>query len=284
MPAGSVLVVVSLMLATTAGGWLYFRRIRMNRPPIGVVNLRDALVLVGPLILMPYLYLALPLIAVTSLLAVIVLTALTMTLEPLVANAPILWLGCLALVGADIAVARAEGVTSAQFLLLNDVTMCAVVIGAASLWAQSGMKAREIAILAAVLTFYDLIATWHLGVMTDVFQRLGQLPLVPVVAWGIGNPHTSLRLGLGDLLMLTVAPLVLRKAFGLRAAAVAYGSSVTVVTVLLSLLSAQIITVSIPVMGVLGPMIVVQYWYWRRATGTERSTREYLRAEPLTAG
>jgi hypothetical protein len=283
MPVTSLLVVLGCTLATAAGGWLYFRGVRINRPPIGVVNLRDALVLVGLLIVMPYLYLAMPLVVVTGLLAVIVLTALSMTLEPLVPHTPTLWILCLGAVAADITLALSRGVTSGQFLLLNNLILCVVVIGAANLWAQSGMKAREIAVLAAVLTCYDVIATWHLQVMTEVFQRLGQLPLVPVVAWGIGDPHTALRLGLGDLLMLTVTPLVLRKAFGRRAGIVAFGSSVTVLATLLALLTAQVITVSVPVMGVLGPMIVAQYWYWRRTAGTERSTRDYLRMEPLTA-
>jgi hypothetical protein len=283
MPAVSLLVVLVFLLATTGGGWLYFRRVRINRPPVGVVNLRDALVLVGMLIVMPYLYLELPLFVVTGLLAVIVLTALSMTLEPFVRHAPTLWTLCLGAVAADIALAHSRGVSSEPFLLLNNAILCVVVIGAANLWAQSGMKAREIAVLATVLTCYDIIATWHLQVMTDVFQRLGRIPLVPVVAWGISDPTTALRLGLGDLLMLTVTPLVLRKAFGLRAGLIALGSSVTVLAVLLALLTAQVITVSIPVMGVLGPMIVAQYWYWRRTAGAERPTREYLRVEPLAA-
>jgi hypothetical protein len=54
-----------------------------------------------------------------------------------------------------------------------------------------------------------------------------------------------------------------------------------VLATLLVLLSAQIITVSIPVLGVLGPIIVAQYWYWRRSAGAERTTGEYLQAEPL---
>jgi hypothetical protein len=283
MPVTSLLVVLAFMLASIAGGFLYFRRVRINRPPIGVVNLRDALILVGLLIVMPYLYLALPLVVVTALLAVIVLTALFMTLEPLVPHRPTLWVLCLGAVAADITLALSRGVTSDSFLLFNNVVLCVVVIGAANLWAQSGMKAREVAVLAAVLTCYDFIATWQLHLMTEVFLRLGQLPLVPVVAWGITDPNTSLRLGLGDLLMLTVTPLVFRKAFGRRAGLVALGSSAVVLTVMLTLMTAQIITGSVPVMGVLGPMIVAQYWYWTRTVGTERTTREYLRAEPLTA-
>jgi len=33
-------------------------------------------------------------------------------------------------------------------------------------------------------------------------------------------------------------------------------------------------------MVILGPLMVAQYLYWRRRTGAERTTQEYLRAEP----
>jgi hypothetical protein len=277
----SLPVVLAIAFAAALGGWAYFRRVRINRPPIGVVNLRDAVILIGVLVLMPYLYLSLPLVAVTALLGIVVLTALHMTLEPLLPHPALLWGTCLGLVAADIALGLGGGVRSAPFLLINNVILAVVVVGAANLWAQSGMKARELAILAAVLTGYDILATWQLSVMTDVFQRLAQLPLVPVVAWGLSDPATSLRLGLGDLLLLTVTPLVLRKAYGRTAGRVALGAGLVVFTVLLTLLTTRVVTVSIPVMAVLGPLIVGQYWYWRHASGAERTTREYLRVEPL---
>jgi hypothetical protein len=56
----SLLVVLALAAAAAVGGWVYARRVRISRPPIGVVTLTDALILVGVLVLMPYLYLSLP--------------------------------------------------------------------------------------------------------------------------------------------------------------------------------------------------------------------------------
>jgi len=35
-----------------------------------------------------------------------------------------------------------------------------------------------------------------------------------------------------------------------------------------------------PVMVVLGPLMVLQYAYWRRRRGKERTTWQYLQAEP----
>ena len=217
----SLLVVYAFALVAAVGGWVYFRRVRVNRPPIGVVNLRDAFILIAILAVMPYLYLSLPLVVISALLVIVVLTALHMALEPVLTHRALLWGACLGLIAADITLAVTGGVTNAPFLLVNNAILAAVVIGAANLWAQSGMKAREVAILSGVLAVYDVIATWQLTVMTDVFERLSQLPLVPVVAWGLSDPDTSLRLGLGDLLLLTVVPIVFRKAFGRRAGLVA---------------------------------------------------------------
>lgn len=277
---GSFAVVLTFTLATALGGWAYFRRVRINRPPIGVINLRDTLILITALVLMPYLYLALPLGAVTVLLGVVVLTLLHMTLEPILPQTTLLWGVCLALLTTDIVLAVVQGVTNASFLLTNNLILTIMIVGAANLWAQSGMKARDVAVLATALTVYDVIATWHLTVMTDVIERLSQLPLVPVVAWGLSDPQTSLRLGIGDLILLTVGPLVFRKAYGRKAGLFALGSGLVVVAAILALLTTAVVPVSIPVMAALGPVLVGQYWYWRRVHGAERTTTEYLLCEP----
>jgi hypothetical protein len=38
-----------------------------------------------------------------------------------------------------------------------------------------------------------------------------------------------------------------------------------------------------PVMVVLGPLMVLQYAWWARRRGPERTTRQYLQVEPLAA-
>ena len=62
-----------------------------------------------------------------------------------------------------------------------------LVVGAVNLWAQSGMKARDAAILGASLLIYDLLFTSILTVMTALFNRVGVLPFAPLVAWGTGG-------------------------------------------------------------------------------------------------
>jgi hypothetical protein len=273
-----LLVVLAFAVATVVGGWLYCRRVTVDRPPVGVITLTDGLVLVTVLVTMPYVYLALPLAVVTLLLAAAVLAALHLVLQPLLRPPALLWAACLGVIGLDVGLGLVAGVASRPFLLVNNAVLATVVVGAATLWAQSGMRARDVAVLAVLLPAYDVIATWQLTVMSDVFARLGKLPLVPVLAWGLPDPETALRLGLGDLLLLTVWPLVFRTAFGRRAGLVALGTGLAAVAVVLTLLATGAVVGAIPVMIVIGPLIAGQYVLWRR-TGPELSVRDRARAE-----
>jgi hypothetical protein len=69
-------VVLSFALGAVLLGWLYFRRYTLTRPPLGVFNLADLAMMVGGIILMPYLYLLLPSWLTVSLLIVGVLSFL----------------------------------------------------------------------------------------------------------------------------------------------------------------------------------------------------------------
>ena len=87
-------------------------------------------------------------------------------------------------------------------------------------------------------------------------------------------------LGLGDLIIITLAPLVLRKAYGRSAGVAAIAIHFLAVALLLLLLVAGV-RASFAVMVLLGPLVVLQYFYWNRRRGVERTTRQYLQAEPL---
>jgi hypothetical protein len=182
-------------------------------------------------------------------------------------------------VALDIALALGQGTSSHAFLVVNDLVLVAIAVGVANLWAQSGMKARDAAALGGALAVYDFIATSQLTLMTDLITRLSDLPLLPVVAWRTGD--AGLAIGLGDLLLAGVFPLVMRKAFGHAAARAALVIGVTLIGVILALIQLRVIDFSVPVMVVLGPLMVVQYRFWSGRHGRERTTFEYLKAEPL---
>jgi hypothetical protein len=141
------------------------------------------------------------------------------------------------------------------------------------------MAARAAAILAGALALYDFIFTAQLSLMADLFNRLSALPFAPMLAWPIAGTDRWLGLGLGDLLVATLTPLVLRKAYGRAAGVVAVVLNALAVALVLTL-PFWGLRATFPVMVVLGPLTVLQYLYWQRRRGVERTTWQYRQAEP----
>jgi hypothetical protein len=250
-------------------GWAFFGRYRVNRPPIGVLSLGDVVFMLGAIVTIPFLYLVLPIWIVAGLLGFVTLSAVYMALEPVVARPAAALLLTLALAAADvITIASGVGELRSLSLVVNNFVMLVVVIGIANLWAQSGMRARDAVILGSGLMVYDFIATAQLPLMADLSARLDGLPFAPRVAWPVAD--SLLSIGLGDLLLATVFPLIMWKAFGRPAGLVAVALALAAIGTLLMLPLQTIF----PVMAVLGPLMIVQYAFWRRL-GAERTTRQY---------
>jgi hypothetical protein len=108
-------------------------------------------------------------------------------------------------------------------------------------------------------------------------------PFAPLVGWPAGEGRW-LGLGLGDLLVAMAAPLVFRKAYGLRAGRVAAASSIAVVGAVVVASGSGWLGGTFPVMVVLGPVIACEHQVARRVVGRERTTVEYLAAEPRARG
>jgi hypothetical protein len=161
------------------------------------------------------------------------------------------------------------------FLAVNNFVLVVLIIGVTNMWAQSGMKARDATLLGAFLTVYDWIATSQFTLTATMYTRLTDLPLAPMLSWG--SRSTAMGIGLGDVLMATVFPLVMRKAFGHRAGITAMVIALCAIGTMLALPLQGIF----PAMVVLGPLMVLQYLYWRRQHGPERTTWQYLQEEPL---
>jgi hypothetical protein len=258
--------------------WMYFQRYPIAPPPIGVFNLRDVALIIGGIVLVPYLYLALPAWLVAGLLALGMASALYFMCEPVLRSSAAVWLATLALAGANLGVALAFGSASVPFFATNNLVLTLAVVGLTNLWAQSGMCARDVALLAVMLMIYDFIATWRLPLMTDLFRRLADLPFAPLLAWPAGG-GLWLGVGIGDLLLAAVFPLVARKAFGRTAGLAALAIGLGCLVAVAALPTLGIVRMTFPVMIVLGPLIALQYVYWRRRSGPERTTWQYLLAE-----
>ena len=271
------------VLAFSAGavllGWVYFRNYQLARPAVGVLNLGDVAFMIGVIILIPYLYLALPLWLVAAIFALAMLSILQLLGEPLLRARWATWGFALSLVGADVWTNLHLGTTSTAFLLVNNTVLVLAVVGVTSLWAQSGIKARDVAVLGGVLALYDLIATSLLPLMSDLITRLASIPFAPVVSWGVGPERFVI--GIGDLLLATVFPLAMGKAFGRSTGIAAMAINLGAIAATTAFLQLARLEVAVPLMSGLGPLMVAQYGYWARRRGPERTTWEYLRAEPL---
>lgn len=277
----SVLVVLAFAVAAVALSRLYFRRFLVTRPPIGVFNLTDIAFMIGGIILVPYLYLLLPLWLVAGLLVLGVLSVLYFLWEPVLPGRLLVWPVTLALIGADIWATLQFGTAGNGFFIVNNIVLLAMVVGLANLWAQSGMRARDVMILGVFLMFYDLTATWLLPLMNDMMLRLAGLPFSPMFGWAVaGSDSSGMSIGLGDLLLASVFPLVMHKAFGRVAG---WAAMLIALGAISALMLATIVDIAdtFPVMIVLGPLMIVQYIYWSRRQGRERTTGQYLQAEPL---
>ncbi len=234
-------VVLGCSACAILGGWGYFRRYQVSRSPVGVFTLTDLTLMVLFILLMPFLYLVLPLWLVAGLLGLSALSVFYFTWEPVLGARWAIWLVVLVLLAADLGAALLLGTGNNGFLAVNNVVLLILIVGIANLWVQSGMKACDVALLGAFLTIYDLLVTAHWPLMSDLFTRLAGLPLTPTI--GI----TALVLALAAIGTLLALPL--KGVF--------------------------------PVMVVLGPLIILQYLYWSKRGGRERTMWQYLQAEPL---
>lgn len=268
-----------VVFALAAGAVLlamgYFRRFRMTRPPLGVITLGDVVFMLAAIVLVPYLYLRLPGWLVAALLALGAFGLLQILAEPVLAAPRLSWVFAAVVVAADLLVARQAGTASASYLAVNDVALLLIVIAVTNVWAQSGLRARDLAILGGTLAVYDVIATSLLPLTGDLISRLAGLPFTPVAAWPTGDGGW-VGIGLGDLLLAAAGPLVFRKAFGPSAGNLAAALALGAVAMPLLLLVNGRLPGVFPVMILLGPLLAAQYLCWIRVRGRERTTAAYL--------
>lgn len=258
---------------------LYFRHYQIERPPIGLFNHEDVAILGVLIVLVPYLYLDLPAWAVVALFGLSTVGLLSLVLEPMLRSHRILWLVVLTAAGSEIALHQ-FGARNYPSIILHNSIVIGTVIGATNLWAQSGMRARDLACLAVALTLYDYTFTVQFPLMSDLFDQMTGMPFAPLVVWPTSD-NTWTRLGLGDLLLAAVFPLVMRRAYGERAAAIALWSALGVLAILIIVLPQFAPAFIFPVMALLGPLMGLHYLFWRRRYGPERTTHHYLQIEPL---
>ncbi|WNI20493.1 hypothetical protein [Streptomyces sp. ITFR-16] len=256
--------------AITVAGLVYFGRVRMPRPPVGRYELPDVAVVFVVVMAAPLLYLELPRAAVAVVFGLVLCAALQFTLAPLI-GAGRAW------VLAVVAVASVAGCAFADrslaVMVLTDALLAVAVVGVANMWAQSGMRSSHTAWFAGGLACYDLVATGLTSVMDRFATQVMGLPFAPLLAVTRGEPPVAL--GLGDLLLLVLFPLVALKAFGRTAGLLAAATGVAVSSVVSLLFALGALTGAFPLLTALGPLIVLQHVLWVRARGAERTVSEW---------
>lgn len=274
-PELSTIVVLLLQLGLSlVAGVLYLRRVRIDRPPVGVFNGRDILIVGALLTVLPVVYLHIPTAVLVGTFALLSTAIVYFALNPLMGSRSG-WAIAIVLVVVDIAAAHV-GRESAPWIFagVNNLALAVAVVGVSNLWVQSGIRARHVAMLGTGLALYDLVATLALPMMGQFVERISTLPLAPMLTWGSGDGQVGI--GLGDLLFLIVWTLVAEKAFSRRAALAAAALGMAFTFGLFITFWFDLVNRPLPAMVALGPVAAFHYYLLIRRFERERTFAEYL--------
>jgi hypothetical protein len=274
--SGVALVVIALYCALAVFVSLaYFFRFDALRPPIGTMNLRDVVFGLGAIALVPYLYLAIPVWAIVVLMGGFWIGLISLLLGPIVTDRAARWAISCSLVVADVFAMELLGAGSLVFRFINNGALVAVAVAIANLWAQSGLRIRDLAILTVGLMVYDPLATSYSSVMTELMRHFQTAPLQPAIIWGSGSNQVGV--GFGDVTMAALLPAVIMKAYGNRLALIAAALMSVVPALGFVVIRALAPTLTIfPAMVMIGPAILLLCLVGGvRSGGRERTTFEF---------
>lgn len=270
----SIALVTAQVSLILIAGLLYLRHVRVDRPPVGVFNARDVLIIGAVLVVIPPVYLSVPIPVLGGMFALVSTGMLYFSLSPVLGGRRA-GLVAIALVILDVALAElSRGGQEWLFLLVNNLALAIVAVGVCNIWVQSGIRARHVALLACALAVYDAIATLALPVMSDFLDRVLSVPLTPILAWGHGTGQAGI--GLGDLLLVLAWTLVAEKAFSRGAGLVAAAIGLSCVAGLFVTFWVDLVNRPLPAMVLLGPIIGLHYVVLARRYTHQRTTAEYF--------
>ena len=281
MPAAtSFQIVVGVVgsLAAALCALAFFRKVRLERPPIGTFNVRDLSVLAIFIVTLPVLYLELPAGVLTAFLVVTFFSASLIALRPLV---PPAWLWCaipLVLTANIVVTAHMDdfrGGLQLYWVLTSAIVLVAGV-GVANLYVQGGLGLRHIAWFTLFLAIYDIVFTRVIPLTPELAVALQGRPLDPSVGFAAGGYNANV--GLGDLLVFCLYITAAYKGFGRRGAALSlaliavFGAVAPSVTPLLVPgLFGTTAAAFVPVQTLFGPAAFAGY-LWLSRTPHERGS------------
>lgn len=272
-------------LSASAVALVYFRQIRLERPAIGVFNMRDISILLFFILVLPLLYLVLPIWALTTMLTLTFTGALYLALRPLL-RPLFLWPAIIFLLGGDIWVTYhylGEVIGWQVYWIFGSLVMLLASSGVANLYVQGGMRLRHVAWFSFILAFYDLFFVMVIPLSARLADLFIGHPLDPSIGFRMG-PYSA-NIGLGDLLVFCCFTVAAYKGFGKRGAIAAF-VIITFFGAIIPSLSPLIIStfvrnsigIVVPAQASFGPAALVTYLLLARQS-KERSMKEWLAQE-----
>jgi hypothetical protein len=282
-------VITTGTIVVCSGALAYFRRVRMDRPPVGTFNARDVVILLVFIGILPFVYGWLPDPLVTCLLAVTFASALYIGYRPLLGSAGI-WLGIGLLFGFNIwSSHHVLGTIPGWQLWYSEQSIMVALsaIAVCNLYLQGGMKLRHVAWLSLGLAGYDILFASYYPLTGRLIARYITHPLTPVMGMRFGE--VDYAVGLGDLLVYSLFFVAAYKAYGAQAARIAaavivvMGGFATAFIPFLFNLSNANLDILIPAQSLFGPVAFLTYLWMKRHYGRERTMAEYLASQDNTA-
>ncbi len=283
-----VILVGSVLVST--GALVYFRRVRVDRPPIGTFNGRDIAILLGFIAVLPFLYGYLPYAVVTTILAITFTSALYICWRP-VLGAAATWLVIGLLIGLNFWTSyHLEGSTAGWQLWWAELSVmvgCGAV-GVANLYVQGGMKLVHVGWLSLGLAGYDIVFNQILPLTDRLIADYISRPLDPLLGMRFGIDNYGV--GIGDLLVYSLFLTAAYKAYGWRAARIAlgliatFGALVTAFAPLLFNFLDNELDLLVPAQAFFGPAAFLCSIWMRHRYGRERTMAEYLAGAEAAEG
>ncbi|MCN9243664.1 hypothetical protein NGF19_23230 [Streptomyces sp. RY43-2] len=217
-----VLVTLAIALGVSLASVGYFRKVTLPRPAVGVFNGKDMVIMMGFVIALPFLYLALPDWLLPPVLGLTLAGGLSVGYGAVVRRGSMRWAIILCLLAADWITARGaedDPTHALPYWLINSAVIMLMVVGAANLNTQGGLKLRHVSRFALALAVYDLFFATVVPLTQKLFGAVQGYAFAPSAGVRIGELGGVV--GMGDLLVYALFSTVAYKAYGRRGLTVA---------------------------------------------------------------
>lgn len=251
MPPGWQVVSIAVVVAMVVVGAEKFDRTRdVVLPAIGVFDWSDVWFLAFVVLSFPVLQYFAPVRVAEAVTILLIVASVADLMRAAAPSRPVLRrvvTTCVAVIASTVSLHHFAVVPRA---VIGDLLLIPFVWIAALAWAQTGMRVSHLIAIVIGLTVFDLAATPLSHVMGPLLRRLGEQQ--PQLIFTVPSAHGVALLGIGDVLIAVVVPLVVRRSYGHLAGRVAAGLCVMAYIAGLSVAALRP-GVTIPLMVTLGP-------------------------------